>query len=81
MPEQEEDEKTIESALLDQHPDVRARVLASGEFHAWKEAMPSVVVDDVRYYIRGGDMLRDLDQLVVEWAHGTGLLPRDPMGD
>lgn len=76
----EENGKTIEGALLDQHPDVRARVLASPEFQAWKASLPSVVVDEVRYYIRGGDILRDLDQVVFEWAHRSGLRASELLG-
>ena len=70
----DEPEKTFESTVLDRNPDVRTAVLASKEFHAWKDDLPSVVVDDVKFYIRGGDMLKDEDQLVFEWAHRSGLL-------
>lgn len=63
-----QDEKTYEAQLLDQSPQVRAVVSDSEEFRAWKENLPSVVVDQVEYYVRGGDMLKDEDQIVYEWA-------------
>jgi len=62
--------------LLVNYPEVRNAVLASAEFIAWRERLASVVVDDVKYYIRGGDMLKDEDQIVVEWARKTRLLAR-----
>lgn len=70
----DQEEKTREAQYLEAHPDVRRRVAGSQEFQAWKDQLPSVVVDDVRYYIRGGDMLRDEDQLIYEWAERTGVL-------
>jgi hypothetical protein len=72
----ERQEKTFESLLLVNYPEVRNAVLASAEFIAWRERLASVVVDDVKYYIRGGDMLKDEDQIVVEWARKTRLLAR-----
>jgi hypothetical protein len=72
MPEQ--NEKTFESTILDRNPEVRDKVLGSKDFHEWKNALPSVVVDDIKYYIRGGDMLKDEEQLIFEWAHRSGLL-------
>jgi hypothetical protein len=71
----DKDDKSWESRILERDPGVREAVLASNDFHAWKDLLPSVFVDDVRYYIRGGDMLRDEDQLIFEWAVRTGLLP------
>ena len=68
-------EKTWESTILDRHPDIRTAVFGSADFQAWKSTLPSVIVDAVRYYIRGGDMLKDEDQLALEWAYRSGLLP------
>jgi hypothetical protein len=74
-----ESEKTFESKILDRHEEVRREVVSSDEFHSWKEDLPTVVVDDVTYYIRGGDMLKDEDQVVFEWARRTGLLTDDDL--
>ncbi len=71
----EESEKTFESRVLDRNPEVRIAILATKEFHDWKDTLPSVIIDDIKYYIRGGDMLKDEDQVIFEWAHRSGLLP------
>lgn len=70
----EQNEKTLESSILDRNPDIRAKVLGSKGFQDWKDNLPCLVVDAVKYYIRGGDMLRDEDQVIFEWAHRTGLV-------
>jgi hypothetical protein len=71
----EESEKTFESRVLDRNPGVRTAVLATKEFHDWKDMLPSVIIDDIKFYVRGGDMLKDEDQVIFEWAHRSGLLP------
>lgn len=68
-----EEDKTSEGRLLDQHPDIRSNVFSSADFQNWMASLPTVVVDDVKYYIRGGDMLKDEDQIVLEWARKVGL--------
>jgi hypothetical protein len=73
MPDQSDN--TWESAILEGRPQVREAVLESEDFRVWKDQLPSVVVDGARYYIRGGDMLKDEDQLIFEWALRKGLLP------
>jgi hypothetical protein len=72
------DELTFERRILDRHPEVRKRAMGSGAYLRWRDSLPAVVVDGVRYFIRGGDMLKDDDQVLVEWAHKTGLLPLEP---
>jgi hypothetical protein len=73
------DERTHEARILDDNPEVRAAVAESEEFSAWKESLPTVDVDRVTYYVRGGDMLKDEDQIVLEWARRfrPELLPQD----
>jgi len=63
-----EPEQTEESQLLDRHPGVRESVSSLLEFVEWSSRLPTVVVDDVTYYLRGGDMLKDRDQVIVEWV-------------
>jgi hypothetical protein len=75
-----ESDKTWESTILHRHAGVREAVVGSKDFHAWKDQLPSVVVDGVRYYVRGGDMLVDEDQLIFEWALRTKLLPEENTG-
>ena len=59
---------SAEGLLSRQHPDVKAAVSALPEFQEWVRTLPQVVVDDVKYYVRGGDMLKDPDQVLWEWA-------------
>jgi len=76
----DQSDKSWESTILDRHPEVRKVVLESKDFYAWKEQQRSVVVDGVQYYIRGGDMLMDEDQLIFEWALRARLLPEENTG-
>ena len=76
----DQDDETWESRILDQHPGVREAVAGSEEFQRWKDQLPSLVVDGVSYRIRGGDLLKDEDQLIFEWALQNGLLPGDDSG-
>jgi hypothetical protein len=62
-----EPEQTEESQRLDRHPGVRESVSSLPEFVEWSSRLPTVVVDDVTYYLRGGDMLKDRDQ-IIEWV-------------
>jgi hypothetical protein len=76
----DQSDKTWESRILDRHAEVRKAVLGSEDFHVWKDRQRSVVVDGIRYYIRGGDMLVDEDQLIFEWALRARLLPEEYTG-
>ncbi len=70
----DESEQTFEGEFLDGHSDVRKKVTRSKGFREWKKQLPTIVVDDVKYYIRGGDMLKDEDQIIYEWARRSGLI-------
>ena len=61
-------ERTYEARILDDNPEVRSAVSVSEGFRAWKESVATVDVDQVTYYVRGGDMLKDEDQIMLEWA-------------
>jgi hypothetical protein len=76
----DQSDKPWESTILDRHPEVRKAVLQTKDFYAWKEQQRSGVVDGIRYYIRGGDMLMDEDQLIFEWALRARLLPEEYTG-
>ncbi len=68
-----------EGRLSKKHPYVKEAVDSLAEFQEWVESLPSVVVDDFKYFIRGGDLLRDHDQVLWEWARKNrpDLLPPD----
>ena len=67
-------EKTFEGRVLDSYPEIRERISNSREFAAWRDDLPALEIDDEKLYIRGGDMLRDEDQIMFEWARRHGLL-------
>jgi hypothetical protein len=68
------DDRTVEARILDQHPDIREALSKSEEFLLWRNSLPSVVIDEEKLYIRGGDMLKDEDQIMFEWARKHGVL-------
>jgi hypothetical protein len=67
-------DQTWESSILDAHPSIRARVKQSSLFRRWRSSLPLVEVDGEQLYIRDGDMLKDDDQLIFEWASTHHLL-------
>ncbi|SNS21039.1 hypothetical protein SAMN06893096_102518 [Geodermatophilus pulveris] len=71
MDDQPPDDVTAEARWLQRRPGLRADVLASAEFQQWRDRLRTVVVDGATYYVRGGDSLRDEDQVVVEWIRRT----------
>lgn len=66
--------RTTETRVLNRYPEIRQAVLASPAFAAWRRGLKVVVVDGETLYVRGGDMLRDEDQVMFEWARKSGLL-------
>ncbi|NEM06060.1 hypothetical protein [Geodermatophilus normandii] len=62
---------TAEATFLLRRPQLRAEVLASADFRAWREKLRTADVDETTYYVRGGDMLKDEDQIIVEWLRRT----------
>ncbi|HEX2053816.1 MAG TPA: hypothetical protein VHJ78_08850 [Actinomycetota bacterium] len=59
---------SAESLLSQRHPNVKDAVCSLPEYQQWVQSLPEVVVDDVTYYVRGGDMLKDFDQVLWEWT-------------
>jgi hypothetical protein len=70
----DEHERTDAARVLDCYPDIRKAVVESSAFTAWLGSLTSVEVDGEKLYLRGGDMLRDQDQVIFEWARRSGLL-------
>jgi hypothetical protein len=65
---------SLETRVLNRYPEVRASVLQSAGFAKWLRGIKTVVIDGETMFVRGGDMLRDKDQVTFEWARKTGLL-------
>ncbi len=59
---------SYEGRALRRHPEVKDAVCSLDEFQEWMRSLPEVVVDEVKYYVRGGDMLKDADQVLWEWT-------------
>jgi hypothetical protein len=66
--------RTVETRVLDVYPDIRTAVVDSPAFAAWFRTLAQVEVDGETLYLRGGDMLRDRDQIIFEWARRNGQL-------
>jgi hypothetical protein len=64
----------VEARILEHYPDIRNAVLNSPAFAEWFGRLTAVEVDGETLYLRGGDMLRDKEQLIFEWARKAGLL-------
>jgi len=69
-----------ERRLLNRYPEVRDAVLASPAFLEWRSGLPTVEIDGEKLYVRGGDMLRDEDQVIFEWARRNGMLSDEAIG-
>jgi hypothetical protein len=67
-------ERTIESRVLSRYPDIRRAVIESPTFTSWRRELRAINIDGEILYVRGGDMLRDEDQVIFEWAREHGLL-------
>lgn len=65
---------TAEARELARCPEIRRAVLASPVFAAWRDALPVVEIDGETLYLRGGDMLSDEEQIILEWARKHGFL-------
>jgi hypothetical protein len=57
--------------------ELRERILANAEFGDWIGQFKQLEIDDERLYVVGGDMLKDRDELVLEWARRQKLVTQD----
>jgi hypothetical protein len=73
-------DKSFEARVLDRRPGTRKAVSESEDFIVWRDSLPSVIIDNQKFYIRGGDILKDEDQLIFEWARKHGLLSDEMIG-
>jgi hypothetical protein len=66
--------QSIESKILDYHPHVRETVAISPDFTQWRDTVPTVLIDGKNLYLPEGDVPRDEDQLIYQWARRYGML-------
>lgn len=70
----EQKDRTAEARVLKRYPDIRRATVESPSFAAWLRSLTALEVDGEILYLRGGDLLRDKDQVIFEWARQNGLL-------
>ena len=73
----EKSQKSYEANILDRFPDLRKAAQESGEFALWRDGLPRLEIDGETLFIRGGDMLKDEDQITFEWVRKQGWLPEE----
>jgi hypothetical protein len=73
----ENPQKSYEANILDRFPDLRKAAQESAEYAAWRDGLPFIEIDGEILFIRGGDMLRDEDQIMFEWVRKQGWLPEE----
>lgn len=69
--------ESFATRFFTRHPEIKARVMASDEFAAWRDRFRTVTVDDKSYHVVGGDMLRDSDEMALDWARQHGLVSQE----
>jgi hypothetical protein len=67
--------------FLAQHADLRERIQKDEAFRTWLGRFKTVSVDEETYFIVGGDMLRDEDELVLEWARRHRLVTEEEINE
>lgn len=70
-------EKTFAFRLFQRHPNLRNQVTSDPEFEGWKDQLKTVIVDQARYFVVGGDILKDEDELALDFARQSGLVSED----
>jgi len=65
---------TFASRALAQFPGLRERVKRSPEFSKWLSSYRQVSIDNEYFYVVGGDMLKDEDEMILIWARQNKLV-------
>jgi hypothetical protein len=66
--------RTFASRVLASVAQLREKVLGSRDFQEWLKSHKDVIVDGQRYFLVGGDMLRDEDEMILTWSRRQGLI-------
>lgn len=75
MPDREN--TSFATRLLHHLPQIKDVVNASKEFHQWLENFKIINVDGEQFYLVGGDMLRDYDEMIVDWAREKKIITQE----
>ncbi|MGH8907664.1 MAG: hypothetical protein ACRD0K_14355 [Egibacteraceae bacterium] len=66
--------QSFAARFLKNRPDIRNQVVNSQAFQGWRSGLGTVEVDGVKYYVIGGDMLLDEDEIILQWARRSGIV-------
>ena len=73
------DGKSFAARFFKRRPDLRQKIRDSPVFQMWRDQFPRVVVDNIEYFVMGGDMLKDEDELMLEWARRENMVTEDEL--
>ena len=60
--------------FLNEHPEIRKQVRKNSEFRRLKEILPNVFIDGVKIYISEGDIQKEEDDLIIDFAIKQNLI-------
>jgi len=64
--------------FLARRPALRGQVLSAPLYQAWKARLPPVVIDGIPFYFPEGDIQKEEDDLILDFAIREGLVtPRE----
>ena len=73
----DEGEASFATRFFRRRPELLGQILGSAEFAAWLGRHKTVVVDGTTYFVVGGDMLRDRDEMALTWARRSGAVSEE----
>lgn len=65
------------SEFFADRPQLFEQLKRSPSFETWLESFPRVLVDQEVYYVVGGDILRDIFEMLLNWAVESGQINPD----
>jgi hypothetical protein len=63
--------------FLRYRPELRQHIQNLPQFQKWLESFKKLVLDDKELYIVGGDMFKDQDEMILDWARMNGLVQQE----
>lgn len=72
-----EGDTSFATKFFQHRPDLRSEIDNSTYFQEWKNRFSTVVVDNTPYFVVGGDMLKDEDELALDFARESGIVSDD----
>lgn len=75
-----EGDTSFAAKFFQHRPDLRGEIDNSTHFQEWKNRFRTVIVDNIPYFVVGGDMLKDEDELALDFAREFGIVSDDLLG-